>query len=181
MISINRVTFNYRKNSNSILNNINLEIKDKEIFGILGPSGAGKTTLIKLITGQLDSQNGEILVDGCKPDVHNREFNRKFGIMMDAPQPGKRYDEYEPWKYDCISVDDDYVEGIAEKLGFIDFYWHTLSIKEKGLAYCGVSLVPPSSLKAFIDVIDDIPKLYGLKGLLEKALGQNKWVIHYGL
>ena len=58
---------------------------------------------------------------------------------------------------------------------------YTLSIKEKGLAYCGVSLVPPSSLKAFIDVIDDIPKLYGLKGLLEKALGQNKWVIHYGL
>lgn len=55
MISINRVTFNYRKNSKSILNNINLEIKDKEIFGILGPSGAGKTTLIKLITGQLDS------------------------------------------------------------------------------------------------------------------------------
>ena len=105
----------------------------------------------------------------------------EFEIMMDAPQPGKRYDEYEPWKYDCISVDDDYVEGIAEKLGFIDFYWHTLSIKEKGLAYCGVSLVPPSSLKAFIDVIDDIPKLYGLKGLLEKALGQNKWVIHYGL
>lgn len=64
MISINSVTFNYRKNSKSILNNINLEIKDKEIFGILGPSGAGKTTLIKLITGQLDSQNGEILVDG---------------------------------------------------------------------------------------------------------------------
>ena len=31
----------------------------------------------------------------------------EFGIMMDAPQPGKRYDEYEPWKYDCISVDDD--------------------------------------------------------------------------
>ena len=26
----------------------------------------------------------------------------EFGIMMDAPQPGKRYDEYEPWKYDCI-------------------------------------------------------------------------------
>ena len=37
------------------------------------------------------------------------------------------------------------------------------------------------SLPSIIDVIDDIPKLYGLKGLLEKALGQNKWVIHYGL
>ena len=105
----------------------------------------------------------------------------EFGIMTDAPQSGKRYDEYEPRKYDCISVDDDYVEGIAEKLGFIDFYWHTLSIKEKELAYCGISLIPPCSLKAFIDVIDDIPELYELKGLLEKALSQNNWVIHYGL
>lgn len=105
----------------------------------------------------------------------------EFGIMMDTPQPGKRYDKYEPWKYDCISVDDDYVEGIAEKLNFIDFYWHTLSIKGKGLAYCGISLVPPCSLKAFTDVIDDIPELYELKRLLEKALGRNQWVIHYGL
>ena len=33
----------------------------------------------------------------------------------------------------------------------------------------------------FVFVSNNIPKLYGLKGLLEKALGQNKWVIHYGL
>ena len=105
----------------------------------------------------------------------------EFGIMMNTPRQSERYDEYEPWKYTCISVDDAYLEGVVERLSSIDFYWHTLSVKGKGLAYCGVSLVPPSSLKAFIDVIDDIPKLYGLKGLLEKALGQNKWVIHYGL
>ena len=37
----------------------------------------------------------------------------EFGIMIDAPQPGKRYDEYEPWKYACISVDDDYLEGVV--------------------------------------------------------------------
>jgi hypothetical protein len=105
----------------------------------------------------------------------------EFGIMIDAPQPGKRYDEYEPWKYACISVDDDYLEGVVEKLTFIDFYWHTLSAKGKGLAYCGITLVPPCSLKAFTDVIADIPELYELKKLLEKALVENKWVIHYGL
>ena len=33
----------------------------------------------------------------------------EFGIMMDAPQQGTRYDEYEPWKYTCISVDDAYI------------------------------------------------------------------------
>ena len=105
----------------------------------------------------------------------------EFGIMMDTPQTGKRYDKYEPWKYDCISVDDDYVEGIAEKLNFIDFYWHTLSIKGKGLAYCGISLVPPCSLNALLDVIEDSPALYELKRLLEKTLVRNYSVIESGL
>ena len=105
----------------------------------------------------------------------------EFGIMMDAPQQGKRYDEYEPWKYACISVDDAYLEGVVERLTSIDFYWHTLSVKGKGLAYCGVTLVPPCSLKAFIDVIADNSELSELKKLLEKALSNNKWVIHYGL
>lgn len=100
----------------------------------------------------------------------------EFGIMMDAPQQGTRYDEYEPWKYACISVDDAYLEGVVERLTSIDFYWHTLSVKGKGLAYCGVTLVPPCSLKAFIDVIADNSELSELKKLLEKALSNNKWV-----
>ena len=68
----------------------------------------------------------------------------EFGIMTDAPQQGKRYDEYEPWKYACISVDDAYLEGVVERLTSIDFYWHTLSVKGKWLSYCGVTLVPLS-------------------------------------
>ena len=72
----------------------------------------------------------------------------EFGIMPVAPQPGERYDQYGPWKYGCISVDDDYLEGIIEKLTSIDFYWHALSVEGKGLAYCGITLIPPSSLSA---------------------------------
>ena len=105
----------------------------------------------------------------------------EFGIMMDDPQAGKRFDKHEPWKYTCISVDDDYLEDVAERLTSIDFYWHTLSVKGKGLAYCGITLVPPRSLKAFIDAIADTSKLCELKKLLEKTLDNNKWVIHYGL
>ena len=97
----------------------NLEIKDKEIFGILGPSGAGKTTLIKLITGQLDSQNGEILVDGCKPDVHNREFNRKFGIMMDGLGLYERLTCYENVLLFAriYNVIDSYVVDVLKQVG----------------------------------------------------------------
>ena len=106
----------------------------------------------------------------------------EFGIMQDAPQQGKRYDEcYEPQKYACVSVDDDYLDGIVAKLEAFDFYWHTLSVKGKGLSYCGITLVPPSSLKAFIDAITDNSELSKLKELLEKAMDSNKWVIHYGL
>ena len=105
----------------------------------------------------------------------------EFGIMMNNPRQSERYDEYEPWKYECISVDNKYLEGVVERLSSIDFYWHTLSVKGKGLAYCGVTLVPPCSLKAFIDSIADIPELCELKKLFKKALDKNKWVIHYGI
>lgn len=105
----------------------------------------------------------------------------EFGIMPDVPQRGKRYDEYEPQKYICISVDDDYIEPITSRLEALDVYWHTLSGKGKGLAYCGVTLIPPCSLRAFIRVIEDNSDLSGLKELLEKALDENRWVIHYGL
>ena len=105
----------------------------------------------------------------------------EFGIMMNDPQVGIRYDEYEPWKYSCISVDDEYIENVVENLSSIDFYWHTLSVKSKGLDYCGITLIPPGSLKAFIDVIANISELCELKKLLEEALEKNKWVIHYGL
>ena len=101
--------------------------------------------------------------------------------MPDAPLKGKRYDDYEPEKYNCISVDDIYLENIVSSFDHIDFYWQTLDIKEKGIAYCGVTLIPPTSQKAFINVISEIYGLETLVRLIEKASRENKWVIHYGL
>lgn len=105
----------------------------------------------------------------------------EFGIMADAPQVDKRYDEYEPWKYACISVDDDCLESVGKRLANVDFYWHTLSVKGKGLAYCGITLIPPRSIKAFIDAVADVPELCELKNMIKRALDNDKWVIHYGL
>lgn len=105
----------------------------------------------------------------------------EFGIMQNPPEENKRYDEYEPQKYNCISVDDDYLEDIVANFDHIDFYWHTLEVKGKGIAYCGVTLIPPYSMNDFLAVIRDIPDLSELQELLKKALVDNKWVIHYGL
>ena len=107
----------------------------------------------------------------------------EFGIMQDAPKPRKRYDKYEPQKYNCISVDDDYIGRIGANLNNINFYWHTLDVPAKGIAYAGITLIPPTSIQAFIAAIKDAnaEELNELINLLEKALVENKWVIHYGL
>ena len=105
----------------------------------------------------------------------------EFGIMPEAPRQGERYDRYEPQKQACISVEDDDLEKTVERFSSLDLYWHTLSVKGKGLAYCGITLIPPDLLKACEKITADIPALHELTKLFEKAEKQNKWVIHYGI
>lgn len=105
----------------------------------------------------------------------------EFGIMQTVPQNGKRYDVYDPQKYNCITVDDDYLEDIAANLNDIHFYWHSVDVPGKGIAYCGITLIPPASMQAFISVIENLPELSELKALMQKAYGENKWMIHFGL
>lgn len=56
------------------LNGINLNIGSGRIIGLLGPNGSGKTTLIKLISGLLVPNNGDILVNGMKPGVETKKI-----------------------------------------------------------------------------------------------------------
>lgn len=58
------VTFKRDNKSMSVLENINLEVKDGEFVCLLGPSGCGKTTLLNAMAGFLPPTSGEILVDG---------------------------------------------------------------------------------------------------------------------
>ena len=57
----------------------------------------------------------------------------EFGIMQEPPQKVQLYDEYDPQSYNCISVDDDYLEDIVVKFNGIDFYWYTLDVPRRGL------------------------------------------------
>ena len=66
-----------------VLSGIDLDIRPGMIFGLLGPSGAGKTTLIKIITGQLVFESGEVKVFGKNVADLTGEDKRQIGIMMD--------------------------------------------------------------------------------------------------
>ena len=68
---------------NQVLNNISFQIPAGEIFGLLGPSGAGKTTLIKILTGQLKPDKGCALLLGRDTRELRAVEHGQIGMMMD--------------------------------------------------------------------------------------------------
>ena len=71
-------------NTKTVLNNISLSIQKGEIFGLLGPSGAGKTTMIKILTGQLTATSGSSAINGIDSTALQSSDYKDFGIMMDS-------------------------------------------------------------------------------------------------
>ena len=84
MIEIKNISKEYKKNK-KVINNISLEIKDGEIFGFLGPNGAGKTTTIKMMTGILEIDEGDIFIDGKSIKENPIEAKRLIGLVPDNP------------------------------------------------------------------------------------------------
>lgn len=84
MIEIKSVSKAYKKNK-KVIDNISLTINDGEIFGFLGPNGAGKTTTIKMITGILGIDEGDILINGNSIIKNPIEAKKNFGFVPDNP------------------------------------------------------------------------------------------------
>lgn len=84
MIEIKNVSKSYKK-GDKVIKNINFDIKDGEIFGFLGPNGAGKTTTIKMMTGILNMDEGDILVDGKSITKDPIEAKKQIGFVSDSP------------------------------------------------------------------------------------------------
>ena len=72
-----------KKSSNEIkaLNNLNLEVKEGEIFGLLGPNGAGKTTFLNILAGTVIKNSGNVNVWGFDLDKNPRQVRASIGIV----------------------------------------------------------------------------------------------------
>ena len=81
MIQCNGITKTYT--DKKVLSGISFDIPDGQIFGLLGPSGAGKTTLIKILTGQLTFDEGSAMILQKNVKRLSGEDKKKIGIMMD--------------------------------------------------------------------------------------------------
>ena len=81
-IEFNHVNFGYNPEK-TIINDFNCSVKEGQKIAIVGPTGAGKTTMVKLLMRFYDVNKGEILVDGHNIKDFNRgELRKMFGMVL---------------------------------------------------------------------------------------------------
>lgn len=125
MIKIENVSKSYKKGT-KVIDNLNLEIKEGEIFGFLGPNGVGKTTTIKMITGILNIDEGDIFIDDKSIQKDPVEAKKNFGYIPDTPDmfiklKGIEYLNFIADMYDVSEADrKERIERYSKKFGIYE-------------------------------------------------------------
>ena len=84
MIEIKNVNQSYEKDK-KFINNMNLSIEDGNVFGFIGANGEGKTTTIEMMTGILNIDSGDILIDVKSIIKNTIEAKKNIGFVPDTP------------------------------------------------------------------------------------------------
>jgi ATP-binding cassette, subfamily B, bacterial CvaB/MchF/RaxB len=86
-IELRNVGFRYAETEPFVLENVSMTIQAGEFVVITGPSGGGKTTLVKIILGLLDPTEGEVLIDGIPlSTLGPRTYREQVGAVMQEDQ-----------------------------------------------------------------------------------------------
>lgn len=80
----------------NILNDLSFSVPEHSVFGFIGQNGAGKTTTMKIVLGLLESDQGEIFVNGEKVAFGQNNTNKYIGYLPDVPE---FYDFMTPMEY----------------------------------------------------------------------------------
>ena len=131
-VSVSQLTKDYtKKSAKSIraLNELNLEVKQGEIFGLLGPNGAGKTTFINVLSGSVIKSNGSVNVWGFDLDKNPRQVRASIGIVpqevnLDAFFSPKKLLELQAGLY-----------GISKKERITDTILQMVSLEKQAESY----------------------------------------------
>ena len=76
---------NYKNFDNKLFNNFELNIEESDFMSIIGPNNAGKTTLIKILSG-LKNYEGTILIDNKELKENKKEIRKIISIVFDNPE-----------------------------------------------------------------------------------------------
>ncbi|MBK8197408.1 MAG: ATP-binding cassette domain-containing protein [Acidobacteria bacterium] len=122
-LAFSHVTFHYGDEDASALKDFTLDVKPGEFVALVGPSGAGKTTVFRLALRLFDPQSGRITLDGvASAEADPRAWRRRFAY---APQESALFTgtAAENIRFGREDADDKVLETaarMAEALGFLD-------------------------------------------------------------
>ncbi len=125
MIEINNVSKSYNGTTKAV-DSLSLTIPEGKIFGFLGPNGAGKSTTIKMITGILNADSGDIKVNGISIKDKPLEAKKQFGYVPDSPDMFLRLKglEYLNFMADIYDVPKEVrkqrIENLAKRFELLD-------------------------------------------------------------
>ncbi|MGM0125365.1 ABC-2 type transport system ATP-binding protein [Enterococcus sp. AZ194] len=104
------------------LRDINFEIGQGEIVGFLGPSGAGKTTTIKIVTGQLRQTSGTATLLGRDSKQLTHEIYKEIGIVSDNSGIYERISVYDNLLLfaKLLEVSTSYIDQLLKRIGLYD-------------------------------------------------------------
>jgi len=74
-----------RFNKSLVVENLNLDVKEGEVFGFLGPNGAGKTTTVRMLTCLISPTGGRAVINGFEVGKQENEIRRSVGILTETP------------------------------------------------------------------------------------------------
>ena len=109
-------------NKDFVLKDINAVLNSNEILGFLGPSGAGKTTTIKILTGQLKPTSGNAEILGIECDKINERIYEQIGIVTDSSGVYARMTLYDNLKYFAriLNVPSENIDLLLKRIGLYE-------------------------------------------------------------
>ncbi|KPN70877.1 ABC transporter ATP-binding protein [Neisseria sp. 83E34] len=124
MIQIQSLSHRYEGTDVAALQNVSLDIRPGECWGLLGHNGAGKTTLMSLLAGLQEVQQGQVLFDGVEIGRLARAESQKIGLV---PQDFAFYPQLSVWDNllffaSLYGVKDKlYLQSLLDKAGLADY------------------------------------------------------------
>ncbi|MBQ0166277.1 MAG: ABC transporter ATP-binding protein [Treponema sp.] len=140
VVDLNDITFAYEEGQN-ILEHVDLHVKPGETIALVGPTGAGKTTIINMLTRFYDVQEGSVCIDGHDVrDVTLSSLRKEVGVLMQDPFMFKgtvleniRYGRLDATDEECIAAAKKiHADLCIDKLS--DGYAHQLDERGAGLS-----------------------------------------------
>lgn len=180
MITLSNVTFGYRKQR--LFSDLNLTIEQGRIYGLLGKNGAGKTTMLKLISGLLYPSSGKIDVSGHNPKLRQPDFlSRIFILPEEFDLPRVNMTQYTK-AYSCFypKFSQEQLQSFMKELEVgMDQEFHRMSFGQKKKAYIAFALACNTELLIMDEPTNglDIPSKTSLRRVIAGVAQDDRTII----